>query len=101
MNATNNGSHGFGIFSLSRLVFQSNATLRSESNADLGLLVSSIAIATCTTETTVILLNNVMGPSFVSDNSQVSQACLGPVTTSQASIRRSAVPEPTFDEKEN
>ena len=72
----NNGDDGLGIFSLSRFFLGSGSPLRSESNADTGINVSSIAIASCSTQSTVTLLNNTIAPSFVSLNSQATPSCL-------------------------
>ncbi|ETW93187.1 MAG: hypothetical protein ETSY1_40305 [Candidatus Entotheonella factor] len=90
---TNNGNDGLGIFNVSRFVLGSGTALRSESNGDTGIVVSSIAIASCSSESTVSLLNNAVAPSFVSLNSQVSSACLEPMTTNQVKGQRSTEPQ--------
>ncbi len=97
---TNNGSDGLGIFNVSRFSLGSGTTLLSESNAGMGIVVSSIAIASCSSESTVTLLNNDSGPSFVSDNSQASLACLEPMTTTQVQGQPRSVPEPPVEEAE-
>ncbi|PON14656.1 hypothetical protein C2W62_27925 [Candidatus Entotheonella serta] len=98
VNLTNNGNDGIGIFNVSRFSLGTGTTLRSESNADTGIVVANSAIAFCSDDSTVTLLNNAVAPSFVSDNSQASPACLEPMIASQASPRQRTTPEPPGEE---